>query len=956
MNKFKKTSFVMILLLLFALFAMVGLSNSFAADHNITNTTNGGIIGAVNSSMANDKITLSDGVYSGNNNKDIIINKNLTITGSNKVNTVIDLGGDSKLFTINSGVRLTLSNLTIKNAIIGNNSYLINNNGYITIENCVITDNILSFNILYNVTYTNNDVLNDGSFESGYLVGNNGQMNIIDSAFINNNMNINYQYYQNVPYTNTTTLYFNNTIYNNSVVGSGFIVNKGRLNIARSEFTDNTIKTTTNRQFNWNNDQNIIINICNPNDELVIGEQTTSYVYAMIVNTGDLVITQSNFKNNINNYNETRNYNKNTTITTNGGTGKKTTAVGIYNLLYSTSNLEVNNSNFINNSYNATYINNNPNYSILYVNGPTIFVTTLANRTVSVNILNSTFVNSTANGDGGGLYVTSSANGNVSVNIVNSSFVNNKGASGGGVVVSSGTSGTTIVNIVNSTFINNTAINGGGVYVNSGIDGTVSVDILNSIFTNNTASFMAGGVTVTSGANGTVSVDIVNSTFVNSTATDAKAIYVTSGTSGTVSVGIVNSTFVNSTANTGNGGGISINAGTNGTVSVGIVNSTFANNKVSSGGGVYVSNSGTNGNVSVNIVNSSFVNSTATNGGAIYVAGSGNVTVGIDNSTFTNNSAYMGGAIYVTGSSNVTVGIINSTFTNNSVSYLGGGVTVTSSANGNVSVDILSSTFVNNAASNGKAILVTNGTNGNVSVVVNYNAFLNQSTSTIYKASTSSAVVDADYNYWGFNGVPTGMSNVVVNSYYVLGITNMSDLSADYTVGDPLSFNYTMYLNGTSDSTNASNLPSLNSIFYNDLLYGYFSLNAPGIIEVPVQTVAGGVFNFTNANGTVIGNFTLIGTIFPGSVSNITVPEIIIVNNTSVDLVISIPTSVGGLAGQTFNVIINGHSQIVTFTNGTGTFVGYQYGNLGLNSLNITLSDNPNYNNSSAINNVFFKE
>ncbi|WP_157082515.1 beta strand repeat-containing protein [Methanobrevibacter cuticularis] len=1012
MNKFKKTSFVMVLLLLFALLVIVGLSTSFATDRNITNTTDGGISGAVNSSLANDKIIMSDGIYSGNNNKDVIINKNLTITGSNKANTVIDLSGGSKLFTINSGASLILSNLTIKNAMIGNNSYLINNDGYLTMENCVITDNSLSFNIRENTTYTSNDVLEDDSFESGYLVGNNGQMNIINSAFINNNMNINYQYYQNVPYTASTTLYFNNTIYNSSVVGSGFIVNKGRLNITRSEFTNNTIKTTINRQYNWNNDQNIIINLRNPNNETVIGDQSTNYIYSMIVNSGDLIITQSNFQNNTNNYNETRNYNKNTTLAISGGSGKKTTDVSIYNLIYSINDLKASNSTFTNNGYNTTYESNNTNYKSASDNvGGAIYIVTLANSTVSCSIVSSTFVNNTANNNGGGVYVNTNVNGIVSCSIVNSSFVNNTANnSGGGVYVSTNVNGIVSCSIVNSTFVNNTAtVYGGGVFVAA--NGNNSVSIVNSSFVNNTAN-QGGGVLVTSFNNANTSVDIVSSSFVNNTANDAGGIYLLGGgANGIVSLDIVNSSFVNNNATTG--GGLRVHSYANSIVSLDIVNSTFVNNTATVyGGGVYVIPNA-NYIISVDIVNSSFVNNTAIHGGGVYVTANGIASVDIVSSSFVNNNATVGGGVYVTSGTNgntsvsivnssfvnntaidaggvlvasgtngiVSVDITNSTFVNNTATSAGGGVVVISGVNGTVSADILSSTFVNSTndkaiyisngvngtvsadilsstfvnSTNDKAIYISNGVNGTVSVVVNYNVFLNHSTGTISKASASSAVVDADYNYWGFNSIPT-LTNVVVNNYYVLGITNMSDLGANYTVGDLLSFNYTVYLNGTSDSTNASNLPSLNSIFYNDLLYGYFSLNAPGIIQVPVQTVVGGVFNFTNANGTVIGNFMLTGTIFPGSVSNITVPEIIIVNNTSVDLVISIPTSVGGLAGQTFNVTINGQSQTVTFVNGTGTFVGYQYGNLGLNSLNITLSDNPNYNNSSAINNVFFKE
>ncbi|WP_157082501.1 beta strand repeat-containing protein, partial [Methanobrevibacter cuticularis] len=980
MNKFRKTSFVMVLLLLFALLVMVGLSTSFAADRNITNTTDGGISGAVNSSLANDKIIMSDGVYSGNNNKDIIINKNLTITGSNKANTVIDLSGGSKLFTINSGVRLILQNLTIKNAIIGNNSYLINNDGYLTIENCVITDNSLSFNIRENTTYTNNDVLENDSFESGYLIGNNGQMNIINSAFINNNMNINYQYYQNVPYTNTTILYFNNTIYNSSVVGSGFIVNKGRLNITRSEFTNNTIKTTVNREYNWNNDQNININLRNPNGELVIGDQSTDYVYAMIVNTGDLIITQSNFQNNINSYNETRNYNKNTTITINGGTGKKTIVASIYNLIYSNSNLEVNNSNFTNNGYNIiTYVSNNLNYKNTFTNAGTIYITTLANSTASVDIVNSTFENSTADDSGGAFYITTLANGTVSIDILNSTIVNNTATNaGGGVFVASGDNGIVNMDIANSIFENNKVTGSGGAVYFTGT-GNLRADIVNSTFENNTAAY-AGGIAITTRPNGNTSVDILNSTFKSNAATGGGAIYVSTGDNGTVSIDIVNSTFENNTA-TNTAGVFSVSTGVNGTVSIDIVNSTFENNTAAHGT-VFSVSTGVNGTVSIGIVNSTFENNTATNtAGAIYVGTGVNGTVSIDiaDSTFTgNNASNGGGAVYIRPDGTTNVNVTRSNFINNSAGY-GGAISINNYGSGTANLNIIDSTFTSNNAINtidinsatggisnvnitGSIFVSNSNTNGVIfvnsptpNVKVNYNVFFNQTT-----PITSSSVnnnVNADYNYYGYNSIPSTMSNIVVNSYYVLGITNMSDLSGNYSVGDLLEFNYTVYLNGSSDSTGSDLLPSMNGVYWNGTFFKEFGLSNSGVIEVPIQTIANPDIVFKNSNGTIIGSFTLTGgSISKGNITNITVDQLTIVNNTVADVVLHINPNIGGLSPITFEVTIDGQSRNVTFVNGTGVFTGFNYGQLGNQNLSISFASTDDYNATSTNLNTSFKD
>ncbi|WP_169805341.1 hypothetical protein, partial [Methanobrevibacter cuticularis] len=370
MNKFKKTSFWMILFLLLALLVMVSLSNSFAADTNITNSTAGGLNNAVNQSANNDRIILSDGTYTGDNNTGIVINKNLTITGTNKVNTVLDLGGGSKLFTINSGASLILANLTIKNAQIGNNSYLINNDGRVTIQDCVFTDNTIN-NLLISrsVVYKSNpnDYTVQTNISTGYLVLNNGDMVIQDSHFNNNKMNIQYNYYEEIPYTTNTTI-ISNIPYNTTYIGGGgLVVNRGRLNITRSNFTNNNIQLNQNLTYNYSANENIRITRQN-NNNTYINSQTTNYVYASIVNTGQLEITQSTFTNNTNNCNVTRNYNKNITIATSGDSGKITTNAGFYNVIFNSANINVRNSEFTSNGYNTTWISNNPEQNTTPVN------------------------------------------------------------------------------------------------------------------------------------------------------------------------------------------------------------------------------------------------------------------------------------------------------------------------------------------------------------------------------------------------------------------------------------------------------------------------------------------------------------------------------------------------------------------------------------------------------------
>ncbi|WP_169805348.1 hypothetical protein, partial [Methanobrevibacter cuticularis] len=216
--------------------------------------------------------------------------------------------------------------------------------------------------------------------------------------------------------------------------------------------------------------------------------------------------------------------------------------------------------------------------------------------------------------------------------------------------------------------------------------------------------------------------------------------------------------------------------------------------------------------------------------------------------------------------------------------------------------------------------------------------------------------VNADYNYYGYNGIPT-MSNIVVNNYYVLGITNMSDLSANYSVGELLKFNYTVYLNGSTDSSGSDLLPSMNGVYWNGTFFKEFGLNNNGIIEVPIQTIADPNVVFKNLNGTVIGSFTLAGgSISKGNITNITVDQLTIVNNSVADITLHINPNIGGLSPITFNVTINGQNKNVTFVNGTGVFTGFNYGQLGNQNLTINFESTDDYNSTSINLSTSFKD
>jgi len=113
------------------------------------------------------------------------------------------------------------------------------------------------------------------------------------------------------------------------------------------------------------------------------------------------------------------------------------------------------------------------------------------------SIINCTFSNNNANGNGGGgVYING---GNPS--ITNCTFSNNYGVLGGGVLSAGNTS------ITNCIFVNNNADIGGGVYINSGY-----TSITNCSFYNNTA-YKYGGAINSETCVFSISNSVINSNF-----------------------------------------------------------------------------------------------------------------------------------------------------------------------------------------------------------------------------------------------------------------------------------------------------------------------------------------------------------------------------------------------------------------------------------------------------------
>ena len=100
-------------------------SGIIGPKYSIKNAT-----GTVNT---NGQINIANGQYTGIDNTQITINKNMTINGESQTETIINGTGTNWIFQIQHGIFVTINNLTLTNATKTGNGGAINNEGSMTI-------------------------------------------------------------------------------------------------------------------------------------------------------------------------------------------------------------------------------------------------------------------------------------------------------------------------------------------------------------------------------------------------------------------------------------------------------------------------------------------------------------------------------------------------------------------------------------------------------------------------------------------------------------------------------------------------------------------------------------------------------------------------------------------------------------------------------------------------------
>ena len=187
-------------------------SNIYVSNNTGSDTTGDGsqynpyqtIKKGISTLTAGGTIHIANGQYTGQNNTLITIDKNMNIIGESQSGTIINGTGTNRIFTINSGATVTLTNLTLTNAT-STARGAIYNQGTLTATNCTFTNNTVTITYIniggggaiYNkgtiislsgCTFTNNNASYDGSYNiGGGAIYNQGTINsLIDCNFTKN--------------------------------------------------------------------------------------------------------------------------------------------------------------------------------------------------------------------------------------------------------------------------------------------------------------------------------------------------------------------------------------------------------------------------------------------------------------------------------------------------------------------------------------------------------------------------------------------------------------------------------------------------------------------------------------------------------------------------------------------------------------------------------------------------
>ena len=519
----------------------------------------------------------------------VIINKNIRIDGKGHTIDAKNLG---RIFEIDGGFAVTLTNATLSNGK-ADNGGAIYNFGNLDLVHVNFVNNTAKYGgaimnyayglVLDDSTFTNNTAKIGGAIYNSadcFVVGNSTFAN--NTATSNGGVIFNY---------GIGFVVGNSTFVNNSAAdGAGAILNGGRgFVVGNSTFANNTAEDAGA--------------VYNEGDNSVVGNSTfvnntATSIGGAIINNGKLVVDNSAFEDNAANY-----Y---------GGA------------IFNRDDLQVTNSAFDGNDILVRNIRAMDNVDH---GGAAIYNW----KNGKLDISKSNFTNNIKNYKNGNLLVGAVATiGDATIS--DSYFVNNSGRWGGALSVMGGesSSATNFIDIDGTKFVNNSALYGGAMFVWGS-----NYSISNSVFDNNSAFGKGnmtpnnnnGGALVVTQGNIPISGTIINSNFTNNKAQYGGAAWINEGT-----VDISNSNFINNTA-TVEAGAIGFEPAYT-KITATVYGTNFINNTAGVDGGAIYSNG------DLRISDSDFDNNKAQKADIIYSNINGLLSINGNNySNYTENKA-----------------------------------------------------------------------------------------------------------------------------------------------------------------------------------------------------------------------------------------------------------------------------------------------------------------------------
>ncbi|MBP2045282.1 beta strand repeat-containing protein [Methanobacterium aggregans] len=233
------------------------------ATYNGTSGPKKTITNATGTVAANGTVHIAQGTY---NESRIDINQNMTITGENQDNTIINgQQSGNNIFYIAPGIIVTITNLTLTNNTADYGGVAIWNSGSLTLINSTFTGNTANYRggaiwnggslTVINSTFTGNTAKfggaiwnggsltvinstltgNTASYDGGAIWNYGGSLTVINSTLTGNTAFVGGA----ISNSGTLTL-INSTLTGNTAFSGGAISNSGTLTLINSTFTGNT--------------------------------------------------------------------------------------------------------------------------------------------------------------------------------------------------------------------------------------------------------------------------------------------------------------------------------------------------------------------------------------------------------------------------------------------------------------------------------------------------------------------------------------------------------------------------------------------------------------------------------------------------------------------------------------------------------------------------------------------